>query len=331
MPSSLFKDIDSGKFGQMMREAKVGVWASECALERWLYGEYRAPEFGSLKMGVGGDGGSGGEENDGDGDGEGKRDREEVKRLLHRRLLADYSPATTTALLDHYLPTTQQSHERQEKKHQQQQRQKTHYPPSHLHHPSHLYGAVTSDIQVHALQRGFLSRITGLPSSNGTSAPSPASPSPPTPKSPHIHRTHISYLTTNATHANLKPEWGATHSSDLGIWFWGNGWGGGLTSREKDVLRGWVERFWAFVRGEDLSDEESSGEGEMGWGDVRYMKRLCADGKVDLVRDWDWERGLRVWEIVRQAQTWEEKELAVVSSGMRAETQARRRKVGAKL
>lgn len=92
-----------------------------------------------------------------------------------------------------------------------------------------------------------------------------------------------------------------------------------------------MERFWAFVGGEDLSDEESSGEGKTGWGDVRYMKRLGEDGKVDVVRDWDWERGLRVWEIVREAQRREEKELAVVSSGMRAETQARRRKVGAKL
>ena len=83
--------------------------------------------------------------------------------------------------------------------------------------------------------------------------------------------------------------WRTPEELYVSIWFWGAGFSGGLTGEEKEMLRGWNERWAAFVRGEDT-----------GWGPVeaRGMRRWRADGGTDVWEDDRYEAGPVIWELV---------------------------------
>lgn len=92
--------------------------------------------------------------------------------------------------------------------------------------------------------------------------------------------------------AALPVGWGVTHSSDYPIWFFGNG--GLLGEGEKGVVkRAFVSSLGRFV----------AGEGDFGWGvsGARGVRMLREDGSVEIVEDGDWEEGVRVWKVLRDA------------------------------
>lgn len=85
-------------------------------------------------------------------------------------------------------------------------------------------------------------------------------------------------------------EWGVTHSSDIPVWFWGFDVASGLTSEEKQWLRGWNQGFAAFVKGDVV---------EWGPTKAKEMRRWRSDGQTDVWEDDLWEKGLEAWAVVQ--------------------------------
>lgn len=154
------------------------------------------------------------------------------------------------------------------------------------------FGRVYADTQVHMLERGFVHALTGSGSRDAAQL---------------VFRYRIEYRVKCVP---LPPDWGVTHSSDLAMWLWGNGMV--LEDDEKEIVRkALIEPLARFVGGEDdvhwLTQTQQAGEGgeeeEEGGDQVRLVRRLRADGQVDVWRDEMWEQGVRVWQAVRRAQS----------------------------
>lgn len=305
IPRDLFEEIDNGGFARRMVEAGVELLVGECEAERFMYAAWRPPLVTADTT------------------------PRQAIRLLRTRLEADYAPSVVDVLLKHYCSNDTLPAE------------STHYNSSRNTDASanpitndiqtwqSAFGALYADIQVHALQRGFLRQLT-RESTRG--AADNAVPTTTPTATPIIHRYRISYR-ASCVDSVLNPAWGVTHSSDLAIWFWGCGWGGGLSGSEpfgepsaktpggvssgseKDVVRRWMEPVWAWMRGEGFpspkdEDKNSSGGVESsdsggssnGVRDIRDVRRLRADSQIDSWWDKDWERGCKVWDVVRGVQ-----------------------------
>lgn len=70
-----------------------------------------------------------------------------------------------------------------------------------------------------------------------------------------------------------------------------------MTAEEKLVVKGFAGPVWSFMMGDV--------DNGAGLEDAKMVKRLRADGEVDRWEDEEWERGVKVWEIVREAQNQE--------------------------
>jgi carboxylesterase type B len=133
-----------------------------------------------------------------------------------------------------------------------------------------IFGKLYADMQIHSTMRGFLRCIgTTLPLS-------------------HIHRYRIDWR-TESVDKRLPREFGATHGTDMSIWFFGNG--DSLTSSEKVVIKKWLEPLGAFISG-----------GVVDWGtrsleEVRY---LSASGEIEVREDEWWESKLPLWNVTRE-------------------------------
>lgn len=138
------------------------------------------------------------------------------------------------------------------------------------------FGKVYADMQVHCLERGFADRLVKGGLDVGKD----------------LLRYHIDWR-AKCAEAKLPNEWGVTHSSDMPIWFWGFGWGKGLTEKEEEIVWPLNDVFGRFVRGEDVRFQVEG---------PRSMLRLRRDGKVDIWEDENWERGLRIWDAVTKAE-----------------------------
>lgn len=136
------------------------------------------------------------------------------------------------------------------------------------------FGKVYADMQVYCLERGFADRLAAGGLVVGKD----------------LLRYRINWR-AKCVDAALPVEWGVTHSSDMAIWFWGNGWEKGLTEQEKEVVRPLNEVFARFVGGEEV---EWSVTGP------KSMFRLGGDGVVDMWEDEEWDRGLEVWKAVNE-------------------------------
>lgn len=135
------------------------------------------------------------------------------------------------------------------------------------------FGRVYADLQVHAMERGFVQSL--IEGGAGDL----------------VHRYRIEW---RAKCVELPKEWGVTHSSDMMIWFWGNAVGAGLEAREKDIVGAFVEPFGRFLEGGKVDWAADASKGE--------VRRLNANGKIDVWVDDDMERALKVWSIAREAQ-----------------------------
>lgn len=132
-----------------------------------------------------------------------------------------------------------------------------------------IFGKLYADMQIHSTMRGFLECI------------SPAVPLD------HIHRYRIDWR-AKCIDKRLPPEVGATHGTDLAIWFFGNG--NTLTDSEKRLLREWLSRVGAFLRGENM---------QWGTSSLKEVKYLTADGKITIKEDEVWDEKMPLWETTK--------------------------------
>ncbi|KAI9658134.1 MAG: hypothetical protein M1831_003979 [Alyxoria varia] len=199
------------------------------------------------------------------------------------------------------------------------------------------FGVIYADLQVHALERGFVRRLVGAggeqeretgvedwvlvdrvvpceesaedgwtlvgeteeETEEETKKESDHEDSRRSSSVGHlIHRYRIEHLLSCV---HVPPGWGVTHGTDMAIWFWGNGMPGGLKPDEKAKMRRFLQPHWDFIKGADVAD--AWGTHARGSEDGRLMRTLTPRGDVEAWRDGegDWERGSRVWEVVRRA------------------------------
>ncbi|KAG8625092.1 hypothetical protein KVT40_006843 [Elsinoe batatas] len=175
---------------------------------------------------------------------------------LYQRLVADYPERAVKALMPLYFPDRK-------------------LPPQYKDWQD-AFGKVYADMQVYALERGFADRLDAGGFKVGKD----------------LLRYRIDWR-AKCVDGFLPPEWGVTHSSDMAIWFWGNGWGEGLTEEEKQVV--------APMNGV-LSDFVSFKDVEWPVKVPRGVLRLNREGKVDMWMDELYDHGLKVWEAVTAEQ-----------------------------
>lgn len=133
-----------------------------------------------------------------------------------------------------------------------------------------IFGKLYADLQIHSTMRGFLQCIA---------ASVPVD---------HIHRYRIDWR-AQCIDKNLPKDVGATHGTDLAIWWFGNG--ESLTEPEKELIREWLQPVGAFLRGKNVD-----------WGtrSLKEVKYLTAEGKIEIKEDEIWEAKLPLWETTKR-------------------------------
>ncbi len=145
-----------------------------------------------------------------------------------------------------------------------------------------VFAQIVADGQVHASLRGFTHILLNPPNKPGVQALS----------SNKVHRYRISWRAKNLDNW-ISPHVGVCHGLDAPIW-WGSGWRADYTDEDKQIIKNVVKPFGRFLYGGDASD---GGKGE------RYLRWIDPQGKVhDDHEDELWDRGMRIWESVWEAQ-----------------------------
>ena len=145
-----------------------------------------------------------------------------------------------------------------------------------------IFAQIVADGQVHASSRGFTHLLLNPPQAPGVIA-LPGS---------KLHRYRISWRAKNLDNW-ISPSVGVCHGLDAPIW-WGSGFRADFTEQDGTVLKEIVELFARFLYGEDV------GTGEKG---ERYLRWVDPVGKIhEGYEDELWERGMRIWEKVWEAQ-----------------------------
>jgi carboxylesterase type B len=171
---------------------------------------------------------------------------------LQRRLEADYARSACEALMAYYFPSGALG---------------ARYESWRA-----AFGHMYADVQIHALERGLTRAFVR----NGAGD--------------LLHRYRIEWH-AQCVDATLPSEFGATHTSDLAIWFWGNGQE--LGDGEKKVLAtAFHEPLNRFLRGEDA---------QWGVADGAQIRTLKQDGRVVVEDDERLEEGLRLWDALKRA------------------------------
>jgi carboxylesterase type B len=134
-----------------------------------------------------------------------------------------------------------------------------------------IFGHLYADLQIHSTMRGFVQSIARtLPLSN-------------------IHRYRIDWR-TRSVDKRLPRNLGATHATDMSIWFFGNG--DVLTSEEKALITRWLQPVSAFIKGNKVD-----------WGTetIKQVRYLTADGKIEVKDDEWWNTKLPLWDLTQKA------------------------------
>lgn len=77
-----------------------------------------------------------------------------------------------------------------------------------------------------------------------------------------------------------------------------------MTREEKVVVKRFAGSVWRFMMGDVDVDVDERGDSG-----AKMVRRLRADGVTDLWEDGEWEQGVRVWEVVREAQRRDEERM----------------------
>ncbi|KAF2155089.1 alpha/beta-hydrolase [Myriangium duriaei CBS 260.36] len=174
---------------------------------------------------------------------------------VYTRMVADYPERTVKILMPLYFPNKSL--------------------PSEYKDWRDAFGKIYADMQVYALERGFASKLN----ENGFKA------------GQDLLRYRVEW---RAKCVQLPPEWGVTHSSDIAIWFWGYGWGHGLTKKEKKMLAPLNSIFASFVNFEDVQ-----------WSvkDPRKQLYLDSKGRLDMTDDTRFDHGVKLWQALTTEQS----------------------------
>lgn len=182
---------------------------------------------------------------------------------LRTRLIADYPETIVDALIPLRYPGGR-------------------LPPDCTNWSVDAWGKIYADMQVYQMQRGLIHALTS--NRAGIDA------------SRLIHRYRIEFR-AKCVDGSLPPEWGVTHSSDLSLWFWGNG--DVLTEQEKKITReAFIAPLSRFVKGA----QAATGPDGFGWGaSGKRVRALAADGRVE-IREQDplWDESIRVWKRLKE-------------------------------
>ncbi|WPG98783.1 Hypothetical protein R9X50_00157900 [Acrodontium crateriforme] len=172
---------------------------------------------------------------------------------VHTRLCGDYPKAIVAKLMQHYCGPSMKL-------------------PAGVEDWQELFGIIYANMQVHCLERGFHNALV-----KGGLKPGK-----------DLLRYRFNWR-AKCVDGVYPPEWKVTHATDLCIWWWGSGFGDGLTEDEKLILKPFNEAFSDFVAGKDVlwSTEQ-----------VKQVLRLDENGKTGIWIDDRWEEGLQVWELV---------------------------------
>ena len=144
-----------------------------------------------------------------------------------------------------------------------------------------VFAQIVADGQVHASLRGFTHLLLNPPNKPGVV---PLSGS-------KVYRYRISWRATNLDKW-VVPHVGVCHGLDAPIW-WGSGFRADYTDEDLATLKKVVEPFGRFLYGEDVG----IGKGE------RVLRWVDPKGKIhEKHEDELWERGMKIWEMVWEAQ-----------------------------
>ncbi|KAF3048508.1 hypothetical protein E8E11_003815 [Didymella keratinophila] len=174
---------------------------------------------------------------------------------LSHRLEADYPSAAVKVLMAHYFPDRALG---------------TKYQTW-----TEAFGHIYADVQIHALERGMADALVKHGAGH------------------LLHRYRIEWRAA-CVDSKIPRQFGPTHTSDLPIWFWGNG--DALTGDEKRIVAEAFQKPLAqFLKGEVVD-----------WGTERdaQIRTLKGDGRV-VIRD-DGERtreALELWNALDKANT----------------------------
>jgi hypothetical protein len=171
---------------------------------------------------------------------------------LFQRLEADYPETAVRSVMELYCPAEQ--------------------VPSQYVDWVDLFGRIYADLQVHCLERGFVNCLDKSGLVVGAD----------------VLRYRIEWRAKCVDDA-YPPEWLVTHDTDNAMWFWGNGWGDGLTDEEKKIASPINQLFADFVGGKDIQWPKKG---------PKVVRRLNDKGSMDLWEDELWDHGLSVWNAV---------------------------------
>lgn len=132
-----------------------------------------------------------------------------------------------------------------------------------------IFGKLYADMQIHSTMRGFIQSIAQtLPLS-------------------HIHRYRIDWR-TESVDKKVSRELGATHTTDLSIWFFGNG--DILADSEKSLVKEWLIPVAQFVKGEKV---------EWHTYDMKRVRYLTNERTIEIKDDDVWYEKLPLWELTQ--------------------------------
>ncbi|KAF2830825.1 paraben-hydrolyzing esterase precursor [Ophiobolus disseminans] len=170
--------------------------------------------------------------------------------MLHR-LEADYPHDACKVLMSHYFPNRKL--------------------PSRYKSWKAAFGHIYADVQIYALERGMANALVKHGAGD------------------LIHRYRIEWRAT-CVDKKYPTSWGATHTSDMAIWFWGNG--DILTPDEKRIVENaFLGPLGAFLEGKKV---------EWGTQHAMQLRTLKSNGTVAIEEDTRLEEGLVLWNTLKK-------------------------------
>ncbi|KAJ4371427.1 hypothetical protein N0V83_004644 [Neocucurbitaria cava] len=133
------------------------------------------------------------------------------------------------------------------------------------------FGHIYADVQVHALERGMVDALVKHGAGD------------------LIHRYRIEWR-AKCVDQQMPRNWGASHASDLAIWFYGNG--SRLSEKEKEIVtKAFHEPLSTFLRGETMD-----------WGTAHtlQLRTLKSDGTLAIEDDTRMHEGLNLWNSLKK-------------------------------
>ncbi|TGO44629.1 hypothetical protein BOTNAR_0777g00010 [Botryotinia narcissicola] len=133
-----------------------------------------------------------------------------------------------------------------------------------------IFGKLYADMQIHSTMRGFLVAISSdVPIQS-------------------INRYRIDWR-TESVDKRLPRVVGATHGTDMSIWFFGNG--DLLNDNEKVLLRNWLKPMADFIQGNDFI-----------WGtrSIKEIKFLTSDGNIQIRNDDIFPESIELWNLSKE-------------------------------